>query len=1577
MKRLTSLILATTLSIGLFNTVAIRVSARGNDTNIQVEKNYEIYPLPQNEVYLGSDFRITDEVNIVLEDGIDESTRNFIVEILANNGINNTFSKEVVDNKTNIIIGVRGSAGYVDNYFNENIEYNQEIFLEEDAYVLKVDNSLKENGVIAILGDTTDSAYYGIATLKMIFNQIENNQIENVMYEDFADAKWRGFIEGFYGYPWSNEDRKSLMEFGGNFKMNSYIFAPKDDPYHNRQWRELYPEDKLAEIKELVDVGHKSKTQFIWAIHPGFNMINWNDYDNELQTLLNKLEQLYDIGVRQFGLFMDDISTDQSLADKEWHVRLVTDVANWVKEKGDCYSLVYCPPYYNQAWTGEKGKPYLRALANVPENVEIMWTGVDVCGQVVESEMQWPKDIIGRDTYMWLNWPVNGHNSARLMLGKGEVMNPGVHNISGIVTNPLEYAELSKTAIFAIADYTWNTDEFNDDKSWEDSFKYINPEVAEEFHTIASHLSDPSPSNRNLVLEESEYIKEDLELFLNNYNSGEEISEVGSRLIYEFDKILEAIVVFNSEKNLNEKMKSEIKPWLGSLEYIVKACKASVNSAIAIRESNLDVAWTELSNATVFKQTSQTFTTKKLNYPDVVVESGAKRLIPFANELISSLDSKIYMEMDPQASSRIPMSSYKSNELDLIVDGDEETYAYFKTLQKVGDWYGVDLGKVIDVNNIEIVQGRNDTDHDRFHKGILEYSEDGEHWSAIGEERTDSRIVENNLSIKARYIRYRATIAGVPGGKPDLWTAVREIKINKEENKPVLFTNAKELEDTEIIISESKAEILNKSNITLKTNEYLGFKLTGIERIADIICEASSENLTIETSINGVEWSEAADINEARYIRVINKESNDITFDLNKLSVTLNKFQHVKITHNYGSIYSGNIESIFDKKLESKVWFGSAQGKDKYVQVDLGGVVDIDKIDLVIGDSEKDYFRNGNLEVSLDGETWEVIDEITGESREANFPTLKAPYRYRTMEGINKRARYIRLISKNNSNAWLALNEILINEGINIDTNTNLSLIAKPEGELSNNSETVIDKKLSTFYTPAGEELEGELLYRLSDYSEVGELIILQGPTGISNASVEIRDLDGWHEIGALSNSYNYFDTSNLNNVLDIKFTWNGVKPIINEIITVKKSSENIPDEKPDEVINKDELKAIIESAKSIVENEADKYTKETIDSLKEAINIAEEVLINDEATQEQIDVAKEAVEVAISQLEENDNKPEEINKLALRINIDYAEELKESGALEGVVPVVIKSFNKALEEAYIVYNNEFATQTEVDEAFNNLAEAIHMLEFKQGDKSELENLINSANALNRNDYTDESWLNLESILEEANKVLIDDNAMQEEINEMSENLKQAIKNLEEANKIDKSALQDLVNRVKETDSSKYIESTWISFEGALKNASELLESQTATQVEVNEVYNSLLRAYLSLRLTPDKTLLEGLIKEIEELDLSKYTTKSVNMMKKELANASVVLNNKEATEEEVNEAVENLRSAKGALVEKDYISNSNENENDNNSNNNSSIDKNNESLPKTGDIVSSSVNLIISGLLTVGGTFILRKKED
>ena len=415
------------------------------------------------------------------------------------------------------------------------------------------------------------------------------------------------------------------------------------------------------------------------------------------------------------------------------------------------------------------------------------------------------------------------------------------------------------------------------------------------------------------------------------------------------------------------------------------------------------------------------------------------------------------------------------------------------------------------------------------------------------------------------------------------------------------------------------------------------------------------------------------------------------------------------------------------------------------------------------------------------------------------------------------------------------------------------------------------------------------------------------------------------------------------------------------------------------EDIDKSELAKVIENAKNIIENESDKYTEATINSLKEAVALAEETFANEVATQEQVDVAKMAVETAIDRLEEKVENPENVNKVALKISIDYANELKEGGALEGVVPAVVEEFNKALEEAIAMYNNELATQSEVDTIFNKLVEAIHMLEFKQGDKSELENLINSANALNKGDYTEESWAKLEVVLQDANKVFVDENVMQDEVNEIVSKLQQAIKDLEEK-KVDKTILQGLVDKVKDTDSSKYIPSTWTQFENTLKAANSILVSESATQEEVDSSYSALLRAYLELRLTPDKSLLEDLIKEVESIDLSKYTVKSANGVRRALDDANKVLANKEATEADVNKALSNLKNAKNSLV---ASSESNSNE-DSSTGSGSSSDSNNNggtsgtttgSLPKTGS--AGAVGAVISGVVALlGGLGLSRKKK-
>lgn len=1159
LKRLASLILSIFIFIGaLYAGGASQVEAAAAE-----DEPYEIYPIPQHQTYLHSPFVMTEEVNVVIEAGIDEATRNFANQIMNSKSLRATFSQKAAAGKTNILIGTKGSADVVDAYFEMNIAYDASIFDEEDAYVLAIDKASGAGGVIAILGASTDAAYYALATLKMIFDQVPGKELQSVKYEDYADSKWRGFIEGFYGFPWSHEDRISLMRFGGQIKMNSYIFAPKDDKYHNSAWRTLYPAEELAKVKELVDVGHESKTQFVWAIHPGLNMINWNKYEAELQTLLAKLEQLYSVGVRQFGLFMDDISTSQSLTDKDKHVRLVTDVANWVSSKGDVKSLIYCPPFYNQAWTGEGGKPYLQALRSVPEHVEIMWTGRDVIGSVNETDNEWVKKEIGRDPYIWFNYPVNGYKKNRLLLGQVTMLEPGTHNFSGIVSNPLEQAELSKMALFGVADYTWNTDAFNRSQSWLDSFKYIEPDAAEEYRTIAYHMSDPSPNGRGVVLEESGNLKEKLDRFLRAYSDGAPMHESGSELLEEFGSILQAIQQFKA-KVQHASLLEEIDPWLSCLSFVVQSDYYAVQSAMAMQNSDLNTAWEALAKASAAMSESKKFTREVIDEKPQVVEAGAKRLAPFAAELIQKLDVRIFGALDPEYMNPAGVSSYGAfPDLMNMLDGNKDSYFYMQKVQVNGDWYGVDFDKPIKVRDIEIIQGRTDADHDIFQRGILEYSVDGQNWTAIGEERSGYRIAASGLDLEARYVRYRLTHAGIPGGKPDLWTAVREFTVNGDRNKAAVYTNMSSLAGSAVESTEMSAALSGVGDITLQPFEYAGIRLASIENIAEIVLRAAGGEAVLESSVNGVEWQAvepgSGEYPSAAYIRLINKGGHAITLNVELLQATFQKFAEPVVTHNYEGVYEGKLSAVFDGNMDEKVWFRGRQTPGRFVQVDMGGIVNVQNAGVVINDGEGDYFRQGDLQLSVDGLNWETIHTFSNpESRDLNFPEHIAPYRYKRVQVDNKPAIFIRLYTTVDNAGWLALNEILVNEGIERPGAESPVIQAQPPGDPGNEAIYAADRKLSTYYTAGGGDAgqPGYLNYKLYKYTELSQLVILQNPGTVSNAAVSIRDTQGWHSIGRLSQAYNVLDTSAYEHVLEVRLEWDGaVKPAIHEIIPVRKDS--------------------------------------------------------------------------------------------------------------------------------------------------------------------------------------------------------------------------------------------------------------------------------------------------------------------------------------------------------------------------------------------------------------------------------------
>ena len=391
--------------------------------------------------------------------------------------------------------------------------------------------------------------------------------------------------------------------------------------------------------------------------------------------------------------------------------------------------------------------------------------------------------------------------------------------------------------------------------------------------------------------------------------------------------------------------------------------------------------------------------------------------------------------------------------------------------------------------------------------------------------------------------------------------------------------------------------------------------------------------------------------------------------------------------------------------------------------------------------------------------------------------------------------------------------------------------------------------------------------------------------------------------------------------------------------------------------VDKTALNEKIKEADSL--NEAN-YTADTWKVLQEALTNAKTIAAKEDASQEEIDNAYNALTNAIDNL-----KPvvTDVDKTALKIAIDLANAITDED-LDKVIPAVANEFIAARDEANTVYNDISATQEEVNNAFDRLASAMHMLDFVKGDKTALEAFINKVNDLVADQYTPATWEAFAEKLANAKVVLANENAMQEEVDSAYKELVTAFLNLRL--KADKSALQAFVDYVSDVDSSKYTETTWKMFEAKLNEANVVLKDENAVQVEVDSAYNELVKAYLDLRLKPNKDLLEDLINQASGLNVANYTKATFDGLTKALNEAKVVFENPNATQEEVDNAKDVLAKAIAGL--QTVTTDNTVSTPVNNGDTTASV--------KTGD--ESLVGMFATiALLSVAGCVVLRRKEN
>ena len=794
---------------------------------------YQIYPVPQKIEYPSkTEFDMDKNVGVVSGEKVDKATNDYLNEVLEDFDRTPKKEKKAGDG-SDIIIGVKGSGDEADKYFADK-KLDEKLFEQSGGYALSADGE-----DIIILGKDTEAAFYGVATLKMMFSSFNGEKFYPVEIQDYASIDARGYIEGFYG-SWTHEQRKSLMEFTRDVKMNLYVYASKTDAYHTSKWAELYPDDILNQFKELVALQEKNKTEFSWAVHIGDMLRGLQDnqeeeYQARKKKLMAKFDQLYDIGVRRFCILNDDFGA----GSPELVVRLVNELnEEYIKAKG-CKPIIYCPQGYNVAWSqGASGQKELETLKKFDKDVLIFWTGQDVNSPFTQESITYAKEKTGHSPVFWVNYPCNEHAKSGIFLGSSaHYIRDNITGLAGAVSNPIHFAEADKVALFQLASYFWNVNDYSKhtEEVWEQCFKYLQPEVYDAYLTIARNVSNCPGSGRvPKGFEESLYLAETLDTIQkavqgNTFTA--DMQEV-KNLKAEFAHIRDAIKTF-TENCTNKALVQELtnpgnreggEGWLQALENVVKAGEyiLQAQEEMAKAEPDMGIVWQNFSDASA---EMNTYNKRTYQFPaggTQSVKAGSRRLVPFVNACMEDVkavvDELLATGNAETPADRIYTNVSKYAKTPLTIDEKEYGVRNVKVTLEKNQYIGIKTKEIAEISKV-ILEGSDVS-------GLtLEYALYGDDWKEV-----EPGDLQKN--IEARYLRL------VNKGEKPVTAMVKKLAAvieNRAVSMSVKGTNIKELQSgswDEMFDGNAETFALTKG--AQKTGDYITVDLGRTQAINDI-----------------------------------------------------------------------------------------------------------------------------------------------------------------------------------------------------------------------------------------------------------------------------------------------------------------------------------------------------------------------------------------------------------------------------------------------------------------------------------------------------------------------------------------------------------------------------------------------------------------------------------------------------------------------------------------------------------------------------------------------------------------------
>ncbi|MDY4956535.1 MAG: beta-N-acetylglucosaminidase domain-containing protein [Prevotella sp.] len=470
------------------------------------KRGYDIWPVPQQQIAEDATVATTAEATLIAGSGCDPYTVSRAKAILTEHGIKPVVGRKPVDGRMTLLIGVNGSGDLADKTATR-LSMARTVFAQPkyDRHAIAVAGDKAGNALIVVLGENTDAVFCGLASVEQMLDE-ERGSLRKVRIYDYADTQYRGVIEGYYGVPYSKEATEDLFRFMARYKMNTYMYGAKSDPYHSRYWDKPYPTTITEKEKELgwlsqdmlrsiTDVAHQCKVNFIWAIHPGQAFTDSTQTD-VLQRIMSKLADMHRLGVRQFGVFVDDVGVPddqptlrlgadrltrlQQLIDQKWNFKKANP-ADTVKP------LHFVPQLYAYSWVDEaKAKTFFESLAGTPSKVNIYITGRAIWTVPNSDDPAKVSGWLGREVAWWWNYPCNDNDMDKLFMldtyrnfadeahiDRNATLQPDLRGVKTLISNPMQQGTASKVALFGVGDYGWNRKAFDNERSWVASLRAV------------------------------------------------------------------------------------------------------------------------------------------------------------------------------------------------------------------------------------------------------------------------------------------------------------------------------------------------------------------------------------------------------------------------------------------------------------------------------------------------------------------------------------------------------------------------------------------------------------------------------------------------------------------------------------------------------------------------------------------------------------------------------------------------------------------------------------------------------------------------------------------------------------------------------------------------------------------------------------------------------------------------------------------------------------------------------------------------------------------------------------------------